>query len=460
MEVIIRRPPIVSSSNENVRYCFFQRPEKIVENHDWFDDGVVSARGPSEFETLGSEHKSGFRDLDLNRFYGGWSGGADSRRRYPTSVEKYTAKRSAETPEPADWCQISAPLPGALAAEYAPRLAPTPDNDSDEYVPSDDSEEDVHSDDSEEYVPPVQDNTSARQMLQAQVEVQPDNASWYDDVEHPRQPSQYGSLFLQIGAFFGTEASLPPLPNIAERHRRPSPSTRGPLPSPSRPPSPPTRVPTADAKGHIHQRPPNRSEAPNRDPNSTAETSGLRFRASLFDLHKLKIEVDYFESYQCDEDVQTHFEQSVLSKLPPGFKSHLKQSSLSEEDDMGPWSSHKLIQVSGILIGMHLKLLMRLVYTLHKLDQICTIFTRGIGGGVMEVLIKYDEGNLLVKWNSPLTTTAPPCEWLSIRAFPIWPLMHALDAPKRHILKRASSHLAVPKRTANDKSREYNGLQN
>nr|GMC60741.1 hypothetical protein Iba_chr02bCG13600 [Ipomoea batatas]GMC63156.1 hypothetical protein Iba_chr02cCG10640 [Ipomoea batatas] len=62
------------------------------------------------------------------------------------------------------------------------------------------------------------------------------------------------------------------------------------------------------------------------------------------------------------------------------FKSHLKQSSLSEEDDMGPWSSHKLIQVSGILIGMHLKLLMRLVYTLHKLDQICTIFTRGIGG--------------------------------------------------------------------------------
>nr|GLL27608.1 DNA replication complex GINS protein SLD5-like [Ipomoea trifida] len=38
---------------------------------------------------------------------------------------------------------------------------------------------------------------------------------------------------------------------------------------------------------------------------------------------------------RCAEDLQTHFEQSVLSKLPPGFKSHLKQSSVSEQDDMG-----------------------------------------------------------------------------------------------------------------------------
>nr|GMC98126.1 DNA replication complex GINS protein SLD5-like [Ipomoea batatas]GME06770.1 DNA replication complex GINS protein SLD5-like [Ipomoea batatas] len=39
---------------------------------------------------------------------------------------------------------------------------------------------------------------------------------------------------------------------------------------------------------------------------------------------------------RCAEDLQTHFEQSVLSKLPPGFKSHLKQSSVSEQDDMVP----------------------------------------------------------------------------------------------------------------------------
>ncbi|VFQ76245.1 unnamed protein product [Cuscuta campestris] len=36
------------------------------------------------------------------------------------------------------------------------------------------------------------------------------------------------------------------------------------------------------------------------------------------------------------EDIQQHLEQSVLSKFPPGFNSHLKQSSCSEKDDMVP----------------------------------------------------------------------------------------------------------------------------
>ncbi|CAH9120464.1 unnamed protein product [Cuscuta epithymum] len=34
------------------------------------------------------------------------------------------------------------------------------------------------------------------------------------------------------------------------------------------------------------------------------------------------------------DDLQQHLEQSVLSKLPQGFKSHLKQSTVSEQDDM------------------------------------------------------------------------------------------------------------------------------
>uniref|UniRef100_A0A5B7AIF6 DNA replication complex GINS protein SLD5 n=2 Tax=Davidia involucrata TaxID=16924 RepID=A0A5B7AIF6_DAVIN len=39
---------------------------------------------------------------------------------------------------------------------------------------------------------------------------------------------------------------------------------------------------------------------------------------------------------RCIEDIQQHFEQSVLSKLPDRYKSHLKQSVISEEDDMVP----------------------------------------------------------------------------------------------------------------------------
>lgn len=38
---------------------------------------------------------------------------------------------------------------------------------------------------------------------------------------------------------------------------------------------------------------------------------------------------------RCVDDMEQHLDQSVLSKLPQGFKSHLKQSSLSLADDMG-----------------------------------------------------------------------------------------------------------------------------
>ncbi|CAN4127632.1 unnamed protein product [Withania somnifera] len=39
---------------------------------------------------------------------------------------------------------------------------------------------------------------------------------------------------------------------------------------------------------------------------------------------------------RCISDMEQHLDQSVLSKLPNGFKSHLKQSSLSLADDMVP----------------------------------------------------------------------------------------------------------------------------
>lgn len=39
---------------------------------------------------------------------------------------------------------------------------------------------------------------------------------------------------------------------------------------------------------------------------------------------------------RCIDDMEQHLDQSVLSKLPHGFKSHLKQSSLSLADDMVP----------------------------------------------------------------------------------------------------------------------------
>ncbi|KAK3011227.1 hypothetical protein RJ639_012379 [Escallonia herrerae] len=37
---------------------------------------------------------------------------------------------------------------------------------------------------------------------------------------------------------------------------------------------------------------------------------------------------------RCAEDMEKHLEQSVLSKLPDRYKSHLRQSITSEEDDM------------------------------------------------------------------------------------------------------------------------------
>ncbi|PHU03214.1 hypothetical protein BC332_28465 [Capsicum chinense] len=37
---------------------------------------------------------------------------------------------------------------------------------------------------------------------------------------------------------------------------------------------------------------------------------------------------------RCIHDMEQHLDQSILSKLPHGFKSHLKQSSLSLADDM------------------------------------------------------------------------------------------------------------------------------
>lgn len=39
---------------------------------------------------------------------------------------------------------------------------------------------------------------------------------------------------------------------------------------------------------------------------------------------------------RCTDDMGKHLEQSVLSKLPDGYKSVLKQSTASEEDDMVP----------------------------------------------------------------------------------------------------------------------------
>ncbi|CAN4128038.1 unnamed protein product [Withania somnifera] len=39
---------------------------------------------------------------------------------------------------------------------------------------------------------------------------------------------------------------------------------------------------------------------------------------------------------RCISDMEQHLDRSVLSKLPNGFKSHLKQSSLSLADDMVP----------------------------------------------------------------------------------------------------------------------------
>ncbi|XP_058210963.1 DNA replication complex GINS protein SLD5 isoform X2 [Rhododendron vialii] len=47
---------------------------------------------------------------------------------------------------------------------------------------------------------------------------------------------------------------------------------------------------------------------------------------------------------RCIEDLEDHFDKSVLSKLPDRYKSSVKQSVISEEDDMGnAFILHKLI---------------------------------------------------------------------------------------------------------------------
>nr|XP_018625494.1 DNA replication complex GINS protein SLD5 isoform X2 [Nicotiana tomentosiformis] len=57
------------------------------------------------------------------------------------------------------------------------------------------------------------------------------------------------------------------------------------------------------------------------------KTTDLRNRLS-------KQEQNFAE--RCIDDMEQHLDQSVLSKLPQGFKSHLKQSSLSLADDTVP----------------------------------------------------------------------------------------------------------------------------
>ncbi|CAI9097026.1 OLC1v1033317C1 [Oldenlandia corymbosa var. corymbosa] len=54
--------------------------------------------------------------------------------------------------------------------------------------------------------------------------------------------------------------------------------------------------------------------------------------------HLSRAEQNFAE--RCIEDMEQHMQQSVLSKLPSSYKSHLKQSSSSEEDDMGKMFGH------------------------------------------------------------------------------------------------------------------------
>ena len=58
--------------------------------------------------------------------------------------------------------------------------------------------------------------------------------------------------------------------------------------------------------------------------------------------------------------MEEHFEKSVLSKLPDRYKSSLKQSVISEEDDMG--NSFIFVQiVFGLFLGFP-KLLFEVFY--------------------------------------------------------------------------------------------------
>lgn len=70
------------------------------------------------------------------------------------------------------------------------------------------------------------------------------------------------------------------------------------------------------------------------DKNRSLLKGGIFVLSSYLTFH-----VSYYLSFviwfRCSEDIEQHFEDSVLSKMPDRYKSHLKQSVISEEDDMG-----------------------------------------------------------------------------------------------------------------------------
>lgn len=52
--------------------------------------------------------------------------------------------------------------------------------------------------------------------------------------------------------------------------------------------------------------------------------------------------------------MQQHLEQSVLSKLPDSYQSFLKQSTISEEDDMGKIDTANLVFFFSMFSLMHI----------------------------------------------------------------------------------------------------------
>ena len=50
--------------------------------------------------------------------------------------------------------------------------------------------------------------------------------------------------------------------------------------------------------------------------------------------------------YRCTDDLGSHLDETVLAKLPDNYRSILKQSITSEEDDMGTRSSLNLFFLS------------------------------------------------------------------------------------------------------------------
>lgn len=62
--------------------------------------------------------------------------------------------------------------------------------------------------------------------------------------------------------------------------------------------------------------------------------------------------VNFVHGYRCYENMKGYLDESVLSKLPSGYQSDLKQSNASEEDDMGTalYSSYGEIIYSVITV--------------------------------------------------------------------------------------------------------------